>query len=75
MAKAPPGVKGRFVDDLQSTLDSLLPGDIVLVLSDFNARVGKRESGDDVWREVREPYGIGTCDEAGEQLLKLYMHC
>ena len=71
MAKAPPGGKARFVDDLQCTLDSLPAGDIVLVLGDFNARVEKRESGDDVWREVRRPHGIGTCNEAGEQLLEL----
>ena len=71
-AKAPPGVKAGFVDDLQSTLDSLPAGDIVLAFGDFNARLcWKRESGDDVWREVRGPHGIGTCNEAGEQLLEL----
>ena len=42
MAKAPPGGKARFVDDLQCTLDSLPAGDIVLVLGDFNARVETR---------------------------------
>ena len=70
-AKASPDVKAAFVDDLQSTLNSLPAGDIVLVLGDFNACVGKRESGDDVWRDVRGPHGIGTCNEAGEQLLEL----
>ena len=35
MANAPPSVKARFVD-LQSTLDSLPAGDIVVVLGDFN---------------------------------------
>ena len=52
-------------------MDALPVGDIVMVLGDFNARVGKRESEDDVWREVRGLYGIGTCNEAGEQLLEL----
>ena len=69
--KAPLGVKAGFIDDLQSTWDSLPAGDIVLVLGDFNAHVGKRESGDDVWREVRGPHGIGTYNEAGEQILEL----
>ena len=70
-AKAPPSVKSKFVDDLQGTLNLLPLGDIVMVLGDFNARVGKREVEDDVWREVRGIYGIGTCNEAGEQLLEL----
>ena len=64
-AKAPPGVKAKFVDNLQCTLDALPVGDIVTVLGDFNARIGKRESEDDVWREVRGLHGIGTCNEAG----------
>ena len=70
-AKAPSGVKAKFVDDLQGTLDSLPSGDIVMVLGDFNARIGKRETEDDVWREVRGLHGMGTCNEAGEQLLEL----
>ena len=70
-AKAPPGVKAKFVDDFQCTLDALPAGDIVMILGDFNARIGKRESEDDVWREVRGLHGIGSCNEAGEQLLEL----
>ena len=42
MAKAPLGVKAGFIDDLQSTLGSLPAGDIVLVLGDLNAHIGKR---------------------------------
>ena len=37
----------------------------------FNARIGKWETEFDVWREVREVHGIGTCKEAREQLLEL----
>lgn len=70
-AKAPPDVKTKFVDNLQGTLDSLPTGDIVMVLGDFNAQIGKQETEDDVWREVRGLHGIGTCNKAGEQLLEL----
>ena len=44
-AKATPSVKVKFTDDFQRTLDTLPAGDVVMVLGDFNARVGK----DDVW--------------------------
>ena len=71
-AKAPPDVKTKFVDDFQGTMDSLPTGDIVMVLSDFNARIGKWETEGDVWREVRGLHGIGTCNVAGEWLLELY---
>ena len=70
-AKAPPGIRAKFVDDFQGALNSLPSDDIVIVLGDFNARVGKRETEDDVWKEVRGLHGIGTCNEAGEQLLEL----
>jgi len=53
-AKAPLNVKAKFIGDLQHTLDTLRPaGDVVVILCDFNARIGKRESEDDVWQEVR----------------------
>ena len=70
-AKAPPGIKAKFAADFQRTLDALPVGDVVLLLGDFNAHVGKRSSEDDVWREVRGLHGLGTCNEAGEQLLEL----
>ena len=70
-AKAPPGIKEKFVVDFQRTLDSLPVGDVVLLLGDFNAHVGKWSSEDEVWREVRGSHGLGTCNEAGEQLLEL----
>ena len=39
-AKAPPGIKAKFVADFQRTLDALPVGDVVLLLGDFNAHVG-----------------------------------
>ena len=52
-------------------------GNILVVLGDFNARVGKREGDSDVWREVRGKHGVGSCNEAGARLLefeKLQVH-
>lgn len=69
-AKAPPGVKERFENELQDTLDRIPPDDVLLVLGDFNARVGKRETESDVWRDVRGKHGVGSCNEAGERLLE-----
>ena len=51
MAKDSP--EAKFVDDLPGTLDLLPSDDIVMVLGDFNAHIGKRETEDNVWREVR----------------------
>jgi hypothetical protein len=70
-ARAPKTVTDKFADDLQSVLDNVPADDILLVLGDMNARVGRRESDDDTWKEVRGPHGIGHCNEAGERLLNL----
>ena len=69
-AKAPHIVKAKFFEDLQDTLDHVPAGDILVVLGDFNARVGQREGDSDVWKEVRGRHGVGTCNEAGERLLE-----
>ena len=69
-AKAPPGVKAKFTDELQDTLDRVPADDILIVLGDFSACVGKSEGDSDVWREVRGRHGIGRCNEAGETFLE-----
>ena len=33
-------MKDRFFDDLQAVISSTLPDDLLLVMGDFNARVG-----------------------------------
>ena len=68
--KAPPGIKAKFVNELQDVTDKVPPGDILVVMGDFNARVGKRETERDVWREVRGRHGLGSCNEAGEEFLE-----
>ena len=69
-AKAPQKVKEKFEDDLQCALDSVSLDDLLLVLGDLNAPVGKRESKDDVWKEVRGLHRISSSNEAGEKLLE-----
>ena len=69
-AKAPLGVKAKFFDDLQDALDRVPAGDILVVLGDFNARVGKREGDSDMWREVRGKHVVGSCNEAGARFLE-----
>ena len=49
-AKAPPGVKAKFFEDLQDTLDKVPIQDRLVLLGDFNARVGVRKSGDNLWQ-------------------------
>ena len=66
-AKAPSGVKAKFTGELQ---DRVPMNDILIVLGDFNARVRKGERVDDVWKGVRGRHEIGTCNEAGEDLLE-----
>ena len=68
-AKAPPGV-AKFTDELQDALDRMPADDILVVLGDFNARVGRRDGVNDMWRLVQGRHGIGTCSEAGEQCLE-----
>ena len=36
-AKAPPGVKQQFNEELQNSLDKVPPSDILIILGDFNA--------------------------------------
>ena len=50
--------------------DRVPPGDILVVMGDFNACVGNRETESDVWREVRGRHGLGSCNEAGKKFLE-----
>ena len=44
---------------------------MVLVVGDFNARVGSRErsSRNEMWSGARGPHGLGKMNEAGTELL------
>jgi len=77
-SKATPAVKEKFFHDLQSLLDGLPKKDILLMLGDFNARVGSAPSRVDEQMGEWEPeayentigrFGFGERNAAGEQLL------
>ena len=77
--KATFSVKNKFLNDLQNVIDGVNKNDILVVLGDFNARVGSSEndvSGDcferedhQQWGSVLGQYGCGQCNQAGENLL------
>ena len=51
-ARAPPGVKSKFSNELHGTLDKVPQSDILVMLGDFNARVGVLKFRKDEWREL-----------------------
>ena len=63
-------VKEEF-SDLQATIDGVDEHDVLLIVGDFNARVGGSERGRDVpaWDGVRGFHGVVKSNEAGVELL------
>ena len=61
-------VKDKFYDDLQCVVDSIGVDDVLVILGDFNARVGCGSLGDE-WSDVRGRHGIGKINGSGEALL------
>ena len=63
--------KDEFYADLQETIDSVHVDDVLLVVGDFNARVGSSERWEDslMWDGVRGCHGAGKMNESGEALL------
>ena len=55
-----------FYGQLQSTLSSVPPSDLLVIMGDFNAHVGSDNSN---WRSVLGPHGIEECNENGKHLL------
>ena len=56
-------------DDLQAVISSTPPDDLLLVMGDFNARVGCGDDTDPSWLGVRGMFGVGRLNENGEHLL------
>ena len=65
--------KEEFYTDLQRTLDGVAKDDVLLLLGDFNARVGssERQTGTVTsnWNGVKGCQGVGKMNESGEALL------
>ena len=60
--------KGQFYEELRDTLQKVPSSDKILLLGDFNARVGANHS---TWKRVLGPHGIGNCNDNGMDLLTL----
>ena len=58
------------MDDLQDTVDKISPSDVLILLGNFNGRVGSRGDVDERWLGVRGKRGVGQCNEAGERFLE-----
>lgn len=69
-AKAPPGIKEKFYSDLQDTIDKIPQNDVLVMLGDFNARVGVLEQGSDAWQRVLGRHGMHERNLAGVELLE-----
>ena len=63
-ARAPPEVKSNFSSELQDKLDKVSHKDVLMVLSDFNARVGVLKPGEGEWRGVVGKLGLDERNEA-----------
>uniref|UniRef100_A0A183TIF7 Endo/exonuclease/phosphatase domain-containing protein n=1 Tax=Schistocephalus solidus TaxID=70667 RepID=A0A183TIF7_SCHSO len=65
--------KDKFYDDLDALLATVLKADKLIVLGDFNARVGTDHA---AWQGVRDPHGLCRCNDNGLLLLRTCAeHC
>ena len=64
-------VKERFFTELQGVLDRTATNDILVIVGDFNARVGSRTG--DIDRDVLGIFGVDERNEAGDCLLEFCM--
>lgn len=61
-------VKNKFYDDLEAQIASVPKSDKLIILGDFNARVGADHIS---WKGVIGRHGIGNCNSNGLLLLRL----
>ena len=66
--RAPAEIKERFYDDLQAVIGSVPSSDLLLVMGDFNARVGCCGESSSMWSDVRGPFSVRQLNESGEAL-------
>ena len=56
----------RFYEDLQDLLELTSPKDVLLIIGDWNAKVGSQET-----PGVTGKFGLGVRKEAGQRLIEL----
>jgi len=61
----------RFYQDLSQAVKQVPKGDMLLVMGDFNAKVGRREPS--AMSSAVGLYGLGETNEAGEQLEDFFL--
>jgi len=64
----PEDVKDRFYEDLDTLLSSVSNTDKLILLGDFNARVGRDSA---AWEGVIGKSGVGKCNSNGMRLLEV----
>ena len=57
----------EFYEKLESTLKELPKKDIRIIIGDFNAKIGKDNTG---WEDIMQQHGYGERNERGERLLE-----
>ena len=65
--KADPADKNKFYCDLRSLVRNTPADDKVIILGDFNARVGRDSES---WKGVLGKHGVGNCNDNGRLLLE-----
>ena len=68
--KVPPEVKSQFFKQLQDALDDVPQSDTLVMLVDFNARVGVFNPADGLWRGTIGRHGIAERNHGGEESLQ-----
>ncbi len=63
----PDDVKDKFYEDLDSVISTTPNSDKLIILGDFNARVGKDHHS---WKGVLGNHGVGNCNSNGLLLLR-----
>lgn len=66
----PDDTKENFYSSLRTAIRKILPGDKLVLISDFIARVGTDAK---KWPGVTGYHGIGKCDSNGEPLLEHFL--
>ncbi|VDL96871.1 unnamed protein product [Schistocephalus solidus] len=65
--KSSNAAKDEFYEDLHALLETVPKEDNLIVLGDFNARIGTDHA---AWQGVRGPHGFGSCNVNGLLLLR-----